>query len=117
MLGGIAEGHRELFTPDEDPDYGAFEQTVDRVLGEHIRKDQESADEFWAALANVGWRGPGGLSVGYSFRAAGDLCAALRKDEGKMTYMRYYMNKPHGVVAEWIEERLAAEGWHPEYED
>jgi hypothetical protein len=108
VLGGIGEGHRELI---DDGDYGTFEQTVDRLLGKRIRGDQDAAEDLWAALANVDWRGPNGEDVSYSFRAAGDLCAALRKDDGAMTYMRYYCRKPHGVVAGWIDAAMADAGW------
>lgn len=110
MLGGLPTGHRALYT---EGDYGAFEQTVDRVLGERVRASEEDAVALWCALANVDWHGPDGASVGYSFRAAGDLVAALRKDEGDYTYMRYYCAGPHGVVAGWIEAAMAGAGWHP----
>lgn len=111
MLGGIGTGSRELET--EGP-YGAFEQTVERFFGERLRESQESADEFWGALANVDWTGPKGEEVGYSFRAAGDLLAAIRRDEGTMTYMRYYMSAPYATVPEWVALPLEAAGW--EYE-
>jgi len=111
MLGGLPDGHRELIA---EGDFGAFEQMVERVLGERVRADKSAADELWGALANVDWFGPNGEEVGYSFRAAGDLVAALRKDEGPMTYMKYYCRAPDGYVADWIEEAFTAEGWRYE---
>ena len=111
MLGGLREGHRDLMT---DGDYGAFEQAVDRLIGDRVRASKDDAVVLWGALANVEWKGPLGEEVGYSFRAAGDLVAALRRDEGPMTYMNYYCAGPHGVVADWIEAALGEAGWTPE---
>lgn len=108
MLGGRKNGHRALF---DHGDFGAFEKMVDRTIGDRVRADQSAAEDLWAALANVDWTGPNGEEIGYSFRAAGDLCAALRRDEGEMTYTNYYMRKPDGFVAGWIEEAFGAEGW------
>jgi hypothetical protein len=108
MMGGIPEGHRPLLV---DGGYGAFEQAVDRALGDRVRASQEDAVALWSALANVDWYGPNGIEVSYSFRAAGDLVATLRRDEGRMTYMNYYCQGPAGEVATWIEEALATEGW------
>ena len=108
MLGGIPDGHRELCT---EGDYGAFEQTVERLFGERLRASKEDADEFWGGLANIDWSGPNGEEVGYSFRAAGDLIAAIRRDEGEMTYMHYYCSAPDGEVPWWMEDGMAAAGW------
>ena len=111
MLGGIPEGSRELLTPEDDSEFGAFEQMVDRTIGDRVRADKDAANELWGSLANVDWGGPNGMSVGYSFRAAGDLVAALRKDDGKMTYMNYYCSVDSGYARGWIEEALNKEGW------
>lgn len=111
MLGGREDGHRELLV---DGDYGAFEQMLDRTLGDILRADENDAFEMWGALANVDWCGPNGESVGYSFRAAGDLLAAIRRDQGHMTYMYYYCSVPAGHVSEWIAQALAAQGWRYE---
>jgi hypothetical protein len=108
MLGGMHEGHREL--ADEGP-YGLFEQTVERLFGERLRANKDDANAFWGGLANVDWTGPNGEEVGYSFRAAGDLLAAIRRDEGDMTYMLYYCAAPDGMVPVWMAEALVDEGW------
>jgi hypothetical protein len=108
MLGGIPEGSRELLT---DGEYGAFEQLVERVFGERLRASEPDAKAFWGALANIEWKGPDDSEVAYSFRAAGDLMAAIRSDEGTMTYMNYYCAAPDGVVPEWVAEPMAREGW------
>jgi hypothetical protein len=105
MLGGIAGQHRSLLT--EGP-YGVFEQTCERLFGEEIRQSDEEGSALWSALAKVDWTGPNGEDVGYSFRAAGDLIAALKR-EGD--YMAWYCSGPDGFVSEDIAEKLAAEGW------
>lgn len=110
MLGGIPEGSRELLSAEDGP-YGVFEQTVELLFGEELRADKGLADQFWGALANIDWFGPAEEEIGYSFRAAGDLLAAIRRDTGRMTYMNYYCSAPYGRVPEWISERMGAEGW------
>lgn len=86
----------------------AFELIVDRVLGERIRADGAAAVDMWSSLANVEWRELEGARVSYSFRAAGDLVAWVR-EEGD--YIDWYCSGPVSVVAPWIEEALAQEGW------
>lgn len=103
-LGGIKDGRR-LNTAD------AFEVTVERVLGDRIRADDETAHAMWSALANVDWVHSSGDTAGYSFRAAGDLVAAIR---GSGNYMDWYCQSDTAWVRDDIEDALAAEGWTPE---
>jgi len=105
MLGGIAGEFRALI--DEGP-HGAFEQTVERVLGDRVRSNIWVARALWCALANVDWTHPDHGEVGYSFRAAGDLVAAIRK-EGD--YMDWYCCGRDGTVDEIISDALEPEGW------
>jgi len=111
MLGGLRE-RRTLFTREEGI-YGQFEQDVLEVLGEDIKKSDEVAAAFWGSLANVEWRHhtynpKGEPEVFYSFRAAGDLIAAIR-EEG--TYIDWYCCAPYGVVNTSISEKLFVKGW------
>lgn len=100
-LGGAWNG-RPLDTED------LFEMSVERSLGEAIRGDRQIGVEMWQALSNVDWAHRDGHTAGYSFRAAGDLVAAIR---GEGMYMDWYCSGPSGVVSERIAAALASEGW------
>lgn len=86
-----------------------FEVAVANGLGDWLREDQAHGAELWSALANVDWEHKAdGHTAGYSFRAAGDLIAAV---VGEGEYMDYYCAGPEGVVSGFIEEELGALGW------
>lgn len=99
--GGVPGG-RSL-NPDD-----AFEAAVERCLGDRIRASEAFGCEVWSALANMDWHHVDGDSAGYSFRAAGDLVAAIR---GEGDYMVWYCCGPYAVVSDEIRTALAAEGW------
>jgi hypothetical protein len=105
MLGGI-EGGRELMT---EGDHGVFEQLCEHLFGEQMRADESLALDMWCALSNVDWTGPNGEEIGYSFRAAGDLVAALRRDGSD--YMSWYCCGPDGMVTARIADPLLTAGW------
>ncbi|MDE2621545.1 MAG: hypothetical protein KGL54_15415 [Sphingomonadales bacterium] len=88
-----------------------FEMAVARSLGPAMREDDALASEMWSALANLDWARDDGDTAGYSFRAAGDLVAAVRgKGED---YMDWYCSGPYAVVSERVAAALAQEGWRP----
>lgn len=88
-----------------------FEAAVEWVLGEAVLASNETAIALWSALANTRWRHANGETVLYSYRAAGDLVAALR-DEGD--YLDWYCCGVAGNVRTEIAAALAAEGWTSE---
>lgn len=100
-MGGI-QGGRPLNPTD------LFEATVERVLGEEMRRDHSLAKEMWCALANVDWIHENGDTAGYSFRAAGDLVAAII---GEGDYMDWYCCGRTGVVSSRIATALEEEDW------
>ncbi|PIW26880.1 MAG: hypothetical protein COW30_12940 [Rhodospirillales bacterium CG15_BIG_FIL_POST_REV_8_21_14_020_66_15] len=91
-----------------DPE-DAFEMAVVRAMGDRIRANDEAAAAMWSALANVDWRHPEtGDNASYTFRAAGDMIAAIR---GQGTYMDWYCCGPSGTVSDEIAAAMALEGW------
>ena len=100
-MGGI-EGGRPINLSDP------FELAVNRALGPQIRADDNMAAAMWSALANNGWTHKNGDEAAYTFRAAGDLIAAIR---GRGDYMDWYMSGPYATVSEDIAAALKAEGW------
>jgi hypothetical protein len=92
----------------------AFEMAVERVLGERLRTSDELCRQMWSALANQDWHHKNGDIASYSFRAAGDLIAAIR---GRGDYMDWYCSGPYATVSEEIATDLRVEGWAPDEAD
>lgn len=104
--GGLVGGR-----PARDAFENAFEVAVNRALGDGMRADKNLCNALWSALANQRWHHDNGDTAGYSFRAAGDLIAAIR---GEGDYLDWYLSGPVALVDQTIKEALAKEGWHPD---
>lgn len=113
-MGGIKGGRQRNLND-------AFEMTVDRLFGDRMRAapvgegffsegDWQSniCRQWWSALANVDWHHTNGDTASYSFRAAGDLIAAIR---GQGDYLDWYCSGPYATVTQEISDAMAAEGW------
>lgn len=105
MLGGIIGRHRELLSGDDA--YSRFEQTIARLFRDDLKSGEMNGSELWSALANVTWW-HGDLEVGYSFRAAGDLIAALVENGD---YMDWYCSGDYACVSDRIADAMSKEGW------
>ena len=103
-LGGL-QGGRNMDSDD------AFEIAVNAALGGRIRDDHDVACQLWSALANVTWHHVNGDTAAYSFRAAGDLVAAMR---GEGNYMDWYCCGPYATISDEIRTAMAGEGWTPD---
>jgi len=86
-----------------------FEFTLDQTLGERVRADGALAVDLWSALSGVTWCGPNGETVSYSFRRAAKIVAWVREDGDDMVW---YCSSEPAVIAPWIDEAMAAKGWH-----
>jgi hypothetical protein len=113
-LGGVLGGR-----PIDEDDQ--FEILLERLFGDRIRSDDlfpstfwgesahlKFANQIWSALTNVEWHHTNGDVANFSFRRAGDLIAAIRR-EGD--YLDWYCNSDISQVSEEIAQALAAEGW------
>lgn len=123
-LGGVSGGR-----PRDPADL--FEAAVERAFGERLRHershglDARKGDNeegglwdrhglgarLWGSLANIDWIHENGDTAGYSFRAAGDMIAAI---VGDGDYMDWYCSSDAGIVDAEVAEGLAREGWRPE---
>ena len=104
---------RRLGWTEFDPE-DAFEASVERALGESIRADPKIAQDLWCALANAQWTHRDGNTASYSFRAAGDLVAAM---PGEGDYLDWYRGGDFPVVSRRFENALKAEGWSPKIDE
>jgi len=106
-LGGI-RGGRDLDT------YDRFEMAVYSCLGQQMRADDSWCVDVWGSLANCGWQHTNGDTASYSFRAAGDLIAAV---VGRGDYLDWYCSSDtYGVPVERVAVALSGEGWFPDAE-
>ena len=104
-LGGLSEGR--VINGDD-----AFEMMIVRVFGERMRTDDELCSQIWSALANIDWYHPANYdSASYSFRAAGDLIAAIR---GTGCYIDWYCSGPDASITDEIRQSFKKEGWIPD---
>lgn len=107
----VAYGKPGGFMSGRPPDPNdAFEMAVERALGAAIRESNDVATAMWCAITNQDWGHENGDTASYSFRAAGDLVAAVRRSGD---YCDWYMSGPAGTVRDDIKAALDREGWRP----
>lgn len=117
-LGGVRGGRPR------DP-YDRFEQAIDACFGEQLRADGPPRSclpfdgttigcRIWGSLANVDWVHESGDTASYSFRAAGDMIAAI---VGSGDYMDWYCSYPYGEADQEVAYRLREHGWTPVEDD
>lgn len=101
-MGGVVGG-RELDVDDH------FESMIVRVFGDRMKTDDDLCKQIWGALANVDWyKLDTHDSASYSFRAAGDMIAAIR---GSGDYMDWYCSHDYPCISDEIRRSFKKEGW------
>lgn len=108
-LGGVSGG-RERHDEDE------FESAVERCMGDAIRASKPGswfngnslAARLWGTMANGAFKHINGDTASYSFRAAGDLIAAIR---GEGDYMDWYCSADYDLRDAEVLALLGTEGW------
>lgn len=86
----------------------AFERDLEEAVGWKVRVTPIFARQVWGALANVEWSHAEHGAISYSFRAAGDLVAAMRKDGD---YNDWYCSASSGSVPDEVSEPMRKLGW------
>lgn len=103
-LGGV-HGGRARRCDDE------FESAIDRAFGARLRCGHTALGRrIYGSITNQGWARADGAEASYSFRAAGDLLAAVI---GRGDYLDWYCSSPEGEVDAEVAEALGREGWRP----
>lgn len=87
-----------------------FESAVAAGFAGLVRASDSFGEELWSALTEICWTHADHGGVSYTFRAAGDLVAALK---GSGTYMDWSGYARPGRVTVQIKETLAGAGWTP----
>lgn len=100
-LGGI-KGGRAINLADR------FETDVAALLGGKMMESSDLCRRLWGSLANCDWTNADGDTASYSFRAAGDLIAAVL---ARGDYMDWYCSAPAGRPDPEIAEAMAGRGW------
>lgn len=114
-FGGV-QGGRDRDLSDQ------FENAVDRTFGSKLRADGRGrsycaeppyklGERIWGSLANVDWKHKNGDTASYTFRAAGDLLAAI---VGAGDYMDWYCSAPYGEADPEFAAAMEKEGWTQE---
>ena len=78
-----------------------------KELLDNVIQDMSTGIAIYQSITNTYWSRDDYLVL-YSFRAAGDLIAALR-EEG--TYLDWYCCARAGIVHPWLADLLATRGW------
>ena len=92
----------------DDYDCSVFAVDVYAATWERVLESDDAARELYAALTNTRWFNDAhGLEEWFTFRAAGDLVASVRKAGN---YLDWYGGDV-GFVAPWVATAMAEAGW------
>lgn len=91
--------------------FSAFERSLETCLGEQMRSSRAFAEEVWGGLTNLRWIHNDHGSIGFDYRAAGELVARI---VGEGTWLTYYLQVPSGKAPDLMVERMGIHGWEVE---
>lgn len=87
-------------------------ESLIRTVGERVRASDDDARAVYSSLCNIQWLHPENTRpTCLSFRNAAACVAELRAPAFSEDYLDWYCSAQDGIVAPWIAEALAAEGW------
>ena len=97
-----------LYNRREVDNENLFEVAVQRLFGEEMKTNKDLCHRIWSSLSNVEWIHANGDTANFSFRAAGDMIAAIIE---KGDYLDWCWNSPSAQVDPIFAEHMLEAGW------